>query len=242
MPPDSPFQALDSPTDEARLTAEARASWQKENRRIIILAVGVAAFMAIAHFTPLRVWITNVQLWKEWIRDLGWLAHAAFCCLCALAVMIGVPRLSLCAMAGLLFGFAEGMALSLLGSLLGSYAAFFVARKGGRRAVLARASRWPWLQPLLGQPSLVGVFWIRQLMLPGVVLNVLLGVSRVSHTAFLGGTLFGYLPLNAAFSLVGSGLGKDNLARSLVHLLTAAALIHIIGWVVWRLMAARKGQ
>lgn len=75
--------------------------------------------MAIAHWTPLRAWITNVQLWKGYIRDMGWLASVGFTTICALAVFVGVPRLSLSAAAGMLFGFAQGMLLSLVGSAIG---------------------------------------------------------------------------------------------------------------------------
>ena len=156
-PPDSPLKETplsETTTEEELLLGEeAKRSWKKENRQIIQLGLGVAAFMVIAHFTPLRAWITNVQVWKGYVRELGWLAHGGFGLLCATAVMVGIPRLSLCAAAGLLFGFGEGLALSLVGSVLGSYGAFILARKGGRRAVRERASRWPWLEPMLRRPS-----------------------------------------------------------------------------------------
>lgn len=218
-----------------KLTEEAGRSWRGENKKIMLAAVVVGLFMAVAHFTPLRGWITNVQTWKGYVREIGWPAHGAFAVVCATSVMVGIPRLPLCAVAGLVFGFAEGVLLSITGSTLGSYGAFLLARFGGRRAVLTRAKRWPWIAPLLQTPSWIRVFWVRQLMLPGVVLNVLLGVSTVRHYTFLAGTLLGYLPLNIAFCLVGSGLGKDSLAKTLMQLLTAMGVINIIGWAVWRM-------
>jgi len=243
-PPDSPIKETQLPEmnteEEVMLGEEARRSWRKENQQIIQLGMGVATFMVIAHFTPLRAWITNVQAWKGYVRELGWLAHGGFGLLCGMAVMVGVPRLSLCAAAGLLFGFGEGLALSLVGSVLGSYGAFLLARKGGRLAVRERASRWPWLEPMLRRPSWVRVFWVRQLMLPGIVLNVLFGISAVKHRTFLVGTTLGYLPLNIAFCLVGSGLGKDSLAKTLVQLLAAMAVINIIGWVAWKVRTKRN--
>lgn len=230
-----PQQHFDLDTvDESRLSEEAQKTWRKESRRIVILAVTVTAFMAIAHWTPLRAWITNVQLWKGYIRDMGWLASVGFTTICALAVFVGVPRLSLSAAAGMLFGFAQGMLLSLVGSAIGSYGAFLMARLGGRKTVLRRAESWPWLTPLLHGLTISRVFWIRQLMLPGVVLNVLLGISAVRQTTFLIGTLAGYLPLTAVFSLVGSGLGKESLAKSMVQVMTGVGLLNLGGWIVWR--------
>lgn len=212
----------------------------KETRQVLFAVLLVAAFMALAHFTGLKSWITNVQTWKEMVRQFGWGAHAIFMIACAGTVMLGVPRLPLCAAAGLVFGFGEGLVLSLVSSTLGSYGAFVLSRHGFRRAVESRAEKWPWLKKLLKKPSVLRVFWVRQLMVPGLVLNVLLGMTPVKHTRFLLGTLLGYLPLNVAFSLVGSGLGKGNLATTLTQLLAAMAVINIAAWLVYRVMKKQK--
>ena len=212
----------------------------KETRQVLMAVLLVATFMALAHFTGLKGWITNVQTWKEMVRQFGWGAHAIFLAACAGTVMLGVPRLPLCAAAGLVFGFGEGLVLSLVGSTLGSYGAFVLSRHGFRRAVEARAGKWPWLKNLLKKPSILRVFWVRQLMVPGLVLNVLLGMTPVKHTRFLLGTLLGYLPLNVAFSLVGSGLGKGSLATTLTQLLAAMAVINIAAWLVYRVMKKQK--
>jgi len=235
-------QTVEATTEESeeKLGQEVTRSMNKESRKVIGLVIGVAIFMAIAHFTPLRAWITNVQVWKAYIRDLGWIAHGMFLVSCAAVVMIGVPRLPLCAAAGLIFGFSEGLLLSLAGSTLGSYGAFLITRKGARRSVQARLDQWPWLLGLMKRPSLGKVFWVRQLMVPGIVLNVMLGVTSISHRLFVLGTLLGYLPLNITFSLVGSGLGKGSFAQTLVQLLAAMGLINIIGWLVWRMRNKRS--
>jgi len=212
----------------------------RENRRLLIMVAVLALFMVIAHFTPLKAWITNVQAWKGFVDELGWVANGTFILACAGAVMIGLPRLPLCAAAGLIFGFVEGISLSLVGSVLGSYGAFLMARAGARRAVLSRVERWPWLKQMLEKPSWLKVFWVRQMMLPGLVLNVLLGVTEVAHTTFLIGTATGYLPLNIAFSLVGSGLGKGSLAQSLTQLLGALAVVNLVAWLVWRFARNKK--
>ncbi len=212
----------------------------KETRQVLFAVLLVAAFMALAHFTPLKAWITNVQIWKEMVREFGWGAHAIFMAACAGAVMLGVPRLPLCAAAGLVFGFGQGLVLSLVASTLGSYGAFVLSRHGFRRAAESRAEKWPWLKKLLKKPSVIRVFWVRQLMVPGLVLNVLLGMTPVKHRRFLLGTLLGYLPLNVAFSLVGSGLGKGSLATTLTQLLGAMAVINIAAWLVYRVMKKQK--
>ena len=77
-------------------------------------------------------------------------------------------------------------------------------------------------------------------MVPGLVLNVLLGMTPVRHSRFLLGTLLGYLPLNVAFSLVGSGLGKESITHTLVQLLGAMAVINIAAWLVYRVIRQQR--
>lgn len=226
--------------DLQRLEEEASQSIWKERRQVLWLACGVAAFMAVAHFTPLKGWITNVQQWKQYLDEFGWPAHAGFMAAAAVAVMFGVPRLPLCGMAGMLFGFGEGLAISLLGTVMGSYGAFLMARHGARRLTDERSQRWPWLKKLLEAPSLLRVLWVRQLMVPGVVLNVLFGMTAISHRTFITGTLLGYLPLNIAFTLVGSGLGKESLAQSLTQVITALVVVNVLGWVVWKIVETHR--
>ncbi len=219
---------------EEILGKEASESLWKENRRIFILALCVIAFLVIAHFTSLQTWLKSGQNWKRNIDEFGIAAHLAFGGLSALAVMLGLPRLPLCSVAGAVFGFKEGLAISWLSSTLGSYGAFLLARWGGRGVTEQRILRWPWLKSLFASPSLLRVILVRQLMVPGVVLNLLFGMTPVRHRVFFTGTLIGYLPLNVALTLVGSGLGKETLAESLKQILTALAVINIVAWIVVR--------
>ncbi|MBL9181582.1 MAG: VTT domain-containing protein [Verrucomicrobiaceae bacterium] len=212
----------------------------KETRQVLTAVLIVAAFMALAHFTPMKAWITNVQSWKGFVREFGWMAHAVFMLVTAGAVMMGVPRLAFCSAAGLIFGFGEGLLLSLVGSTLGSYGAFILSRHGFRRAAESRAEKWPWLKKMLKKPSVMRVFWARQFMVPGIVLNVLIGMTPVRHSRFLLGTALGYLPLNIAFSLVGSGLGKESITTTMTQLLAAMAVINVAAWLVFRFIKKQR--
>lgn len=219
---------------EAELTTQAAKSLSQERKKLLGLAVGVVIFMCIAHYTPLEAWVLNVQTWKAYIREQGGIAHFGFVLACAIAVMVGVPRLPLCGMAGLVFGFAEGFVLSLCGTTLGAYAAFLLTRLGLKNTNLSSLNKLTWLKDLLVSPSLVRVFWVRQLMIPGFALNILLGISGVSHRVFLLGTLIGYMPLNLAVTLVGSGMGKSSLTESMTQILAAIGLINIVVWLIWK--------
>lgn len=235
-PPDQQEELLISNEVEQ----ETSRALGKETRQVLTAVLIVAAFMALAHFTPMKAWITNVQTWKGFVREFGWMAHAVFMLVTAGAVMMGVPRLAFCSAAGLIFGFGEGLLLSLVGSTLGSYGAFILSRHGFRRAAESRAEKWPWLKKMLKKPSVMRVFWARQLMVPGIVLNVLIGMTPVRHSRFLLGTALGYLPLNIAFSLVGSGLGKESITTTMTQLLAAMAVINVAAWLVFRFIKKQR--
>jgi len=225
---------------EVLLEQEASASLWKENRQVLMLAACVIAFLAVVHFTPLQSWLKSGQQWKHYIDEFGIAAHLVFGTACMLAVMFGMPRLPLCSVAGAVFGFKEGLMISWLGSTLGSYGAFLLARWGGRRVAEQRLERWPWLRSLLEAPSLLRVILVRQLMVPGIVLNLVFGMTAVRHRIFFAGTLLGYLPLNIALTLVGSGLGKESLAESLKQILAALAVVNVIAWIVVKLVKKRR--
>ena len=237
--PSDDFAPDDSAAEEL-LEQEASASLWKENRQVLILALCVIAFLAVTHFTPLQAWLKSGQQWKHYIDEFGIAAHLVFGAMCMLAVMFGMPRLPLCSVAGAVFGFKEGLVISWLSSTLGSYGSFLLSRWGGRRVAEQRLQRWPWLRTLLAAPSLLRVILVRQLMVPGVVLNLLFGMTAVRHRTFFFGTLLGYLPLNIALTLVGSGLGKETLAESLKQILAALAVINVIAWIVVKLMKKRE--
>lgn len=227
-------------TTSAEAKQETTRALSKETRQVVTAVLLVAALMAVAHFTPLKHWLHKVQDGKEFVRQFGVWAQAMFLVACSASVLLGLPRLPMCAAAGLIFGFGQGLLLSLVGSTLGSYGTFVLSRHGFRRAAESRAEKWPWLRKLLKKPSIMRVFWVRQLMVPGLVLNVLLGMTPVRHSRFLLGTLLGYLPLNVAFSLVGSGLGKADLAHTLGQLLAAMGAINVAAWLVYRMIKKQR--
>lgn len=232
-------EELDLTTSAEAEQATSRAL-SKETRQVLTAVLVVAVLVAVARFTPLKHWLDKVQDGKELVRQFGAWAHVIFLAACTGSVLLGLPRLPLCAAAGLIFGFGQGLAVSLIGSTLGSYGTFVLSRQGFRRAAESRAEKWPWLKKLLKKPSIARVFWVRQLMVPGLVLNVLLGMTPVRHSRFLLGTMLGYLPLNVAFSLVGSGLGKADLAHTLAQLLAAMGVINVAAWLVYRVIRKQR--
>lgn len=193
-----------------------------EARRLLVLAAAIAVIVLVLHFTPLREWLDDLQALKEQIRGWGWKAHVGFCAATIAAIALGVPRLALTALAGALFGFVTGALLALVASMAGSWGTFAFARWSGRGWAEGRlAGANETLRRVLATPTITAIFVARQLPVPGVLINVMLGVLPTTQRTFLIGTALGYLPSTAIVSLAGSSLGKDSLATAMTHITLA---------------------
>ena len=206
-----------------------------ETRRLLILALVVLALLLALHFTPLKAWIDDVQALKQQIRELGWKGYAGFGLASIAAIALGVPRLPLCALAGVLFGFAGGALVSLASGISGSYGAFLIARWGGREwAERKLAGARKNLKDVLTRPTIGSIFVARQLPVPGIVVNVAIGMLPTRHSTFLLGTALGYLPSTAIVALAGSSLGKESLAVAMTQVtLAMAALGALAAGLMW---------
>jgi uncharacterized membrane protein YdjX (TVP38/TMEM64 family) len=207
-----------------------------EARRLLILALALACLVLALHFTPLNQWIGDLQDLKQQIRAYGWKAYAVFSVGTVTAIALGVPRLALCALAGALFGFVGGAIVALFSSMAGSWGAFLLARWSGRgwaESRLAEASDS--LRRVLATPTITAIFVARQLPVPGILINVMLGVLPTTQRTFLIGTGLGYLPSTAIVALAGSSLGKDNLAVAMTQISAAmiglAVLTLLLVWL-----------
>lgn len=207
-----------------------------EARRLLILALVVAGLVLALHFTPLNQWLGDLQALKSQIRGYGWKAHVAFAGATIAAISLGVPRLALCALAGALFGFVTGGLIALVASLAGSWGAFLFARWSGRGWAESRlAGASDTLQNVLATPTITTIFVARQLPVPGILINVMLGVLPTSQRTFLIGTALGYLPSTAIVALAGSSLGKDSLSVAMTQISLAmlglAGLTLLLVWL-----------
>lgn len=191
---------------------------KKETKRLFIGACIMAALVALLHFTPLKQWMEEARNLKSWVDEYGWKAHAVFILGSIIGIALGVPRLALCGLGGLLFGFVEGVLASQFAGVLGSYGAFLITRlwapKAWVRRKLEGSER---LRSVLEHPGIGSIFIARQLPVPGIVPNVLLGVLKTRHSTFLVGTFLGYLPSNIPVALAGSSVGKENLDKAIAQ-------------------------
>lgn len=213
------------------------ASKQPLNRREWIwLAVTVSGLLLV-YLSPLREHLAELRTFKEDIAALGARGKLLFITGLCLLNSLGVPRLILFPLGGLAFGFAQGLVVCMIGAMTAAYVVFLYARFAGRGVVM---KKWPSvlrMSSALEGRSFITVALLRQLPSPGHLTNLFLGISPVSHSAFLLGTLFGALPSGALAVMIGSSAtqatdqGRFGMLGLAVGLLT---LLWLCGGIYFR--------
>lgn len=199
-----------------------------------LVFLAVLALGMVAYFTPLKTWLGQGELIKAQLDCLGIAAPLVFSAATALLTALGTPRLLLCSLGGLAFGFAWGLAWSQLGTLLGSYATFLFMRWRGRGYTLDYFPRLRGFSQHLEGRGLLSVILVRQLPLNGFYNTVLLGLAPVGHRDFLLGSLLGFLPLGLTACLLGAGLIQGDWLKGMHYLALALACSLGLGpWAQW---------
>jgi uncharacterized membrane protein YdjX (TVP38/TMEM64 family) len=171
-------------------------------------------FIAIAALAVLllsgREAAARLPAFASWVQSLGVWGPVAFIAGYGLAAVVLIPVVLLTLSAGALFGFRRGVIYVALGATLGAVLAFFAARHVVRRFVEAYVNRHPRLAAIDRAVESEGarlVFLLRlSPIVPFVLLNYVLGISRLSLRNYLVG-LAGMLPAVAAYVYAGKVAG-----------------------------------
>ena len=149
------------------------------------------------------------------IRGHGISGEVLFLAIGALLTAVGVPRQAVCFLGGYAFGFISGTALSLVASLLGCVLAFYYARLLGRSFVKERfPERIRHVDDFLRANPFSMTLLVRLLPVgSNLITNLAAGVSGVQALPFLIGSVIGYAPQTAIFTLLGSGIHFDPMTR-----------------------------
>ena len=173
----------------------------------------------------------NLETMRDFILSFGSWAVVVFILLMAInTVTIMPPTIIMMVLSGILFGpFIGGLAL-WIGLLLGSVAAFLIARLLAQDFISARlGGRVAKFNEQLKENGFSVVFVARIIGLPPYELvNFASGLSKISFRDFLLATIFGSIPAAILFATTGSRLLNPDLTDPLLYALPAFVLITFI--------------
>jgi uncharacterized membrane protein YdjX (TVP38/TMEM64 family) len=203
----------------------------------------LACLFFISKFTPLQAYLNDIQYWKNILQQHYFKAVSSYLMLSVIATFLGTPRIPLAFFAGLAFGGVTGFLISLFSTSLGSTLNILMLRKNLKihrhqnpSPLLQKLTHW--LKPYQWWKLAL----LRQLSLPGVMINFYLACLPVTKRSIYLSTLLGYIPLSLAAALLGSSIGKQDSLHALTQLLTAFTLLNLILVGTWKWMKLAQNQ
>lgn len=176
--------------------------------RLALLILLVAAAVTLLLFG--REAATRVPQFAAWVRSLGFWGPAAYVGAFGIGAVLFFPALVLILAGGALWGVVQGTIYVMLGAALGSTLSFFAARHLVRDRVQRYVDRHPKLAAIdraVEQEGLRLVFLLRlSPVVPFILLNYVLGISRVRYRDYLGG-LAGMIPVVLMYVYAGKVAG-----------------------------------
>jgi len=127
----------------------------------------------------------------------------------------GMPRQLVAFGGGVSFGFVDGLVLGLVAAVIGAGFAYTFGRTVGRRLISDRVQRkMPRIARFVNKNPF-GVTVLVRLLPVGsnLCMNLASGVMALPVTAFIAGSIIGYLPQTLVFALAGSGVQVDPALR-----------------------------
>ncbi|MEY2699830.1 MAG: hypothetical protein RIQ52_585 [Pseudomonadota bacterium] len=174
------------------------------------LVATLSACLYIVLTVPFSEWVSAIESLRPRLMAEGGWAVAEFVLAATLLMQIGFPRLLVFSLGGFFFGFFPGILWGLLASVVGALLTFYLVRHAGWLRFTQRYPRLHAMAVRLESHGIWAVVVLRQLPMSGYLNNILLGMTTLAPRDFFWGTVLGYLPLGAAFCLVGAGLMKGN--------------------------------
>ena len=213
----------------------------RPDRRSALLRIGGLAVVAAVAFGLAVVLLgRSTEDVRAAVDGAGAWAPVAYVALVTVLTCAFLPFPVMAAAGGLLFGIAEGTALSVLGGSLGALLAFALARTVAGDAVAGLAGeRLEALQRAVEERGFVAVLYAR--IFPGVprdLSNYAFGLTRVGVVAFGLATVIGIAPRAYAYVALGGSLGAFDSTQSIVAIALLVAM-GLLGLVLVRADVAR---
>lgn len=189
--------------------------------------------VALARTLGLEQHLADRQWLMSHVEGQGALGVLFFVGFTGLVTGMGIPRQLTAFLGGYAFGWFWGTILATLGTGLGCAMDFTLARTLGRDFVLhhfgkrvARLDAFlrsdPWRTSLA-----IRLFPAGHNMLT----NVAAGVTSIPLSAFLLGSMTGYLPQNLVFAIFGAGFSAETGLGKILSIGLSVVLLVVSGWL-----------
>lgn len=209
----------------------------------ILRMIGLVAVVLVMVWLVFNIRLPEVEVLRERIGDFGWWSWLVFVGTYAAVALTPIPVTIMALTAGVLFGTVAGSLLSVVGSMVGSIGAYWIARGLGKETALRLlGARRASLEKRLDSAGFEAVFTLR--ILPGMPywpVNYGAGALGVSFREFTIASAVASLPGQVSLVAVGSFAADPSVPKGVV-VVTAWAVtlaLTIWAWRAWRGTSSR---
>ncbi len=198
-------------------------------RGYIILGTVIGLIFLLNQFVPLDEFL-NPTLLREHLRGLGIAGYALFLLLMILSIPLPIPSTPVVLAGGYVYGLLGGTILALIGGVIGSFLAFYLARRVGREEM----EKWiekhhmKHFEHVFARrgPSAALIGYAIPIF-PADVLSSLLGLTRISLHTFFFLVIVGHIPRYFIMNALGSDLYTGFSLKTVIVLVIATIFVLI---------------
>jgi len=150
----------------------------------------------------------NLEYYRNILSGTGYARSFIYIGICIIAPNLMFPFSVVIITGGIVFGSVKGMILSLIGGFLSAIAGYYVARFLGRETIRAYflRGRWADADKKLSDNGFLSMLIIRTIGIPFGIQNYLGGITGMSMSNYISGSLIGMLPGIVVLTLLGESL------------------------------------
>lgn len=205
----------------------------------LIRTGALVAVVLVMVWLAFNVRLPSLSSLQDTMQGLGWWTGFAFVGLYAVVAMTPIPVTIMALAGGLLFGIAGGSLLSIVGAVIGGWAAYWLARFLGRQAVTKLlGSHAAKVQHQLDGAGFQAVFMLR--LLPGFPywpVNYGSGAFGVTQRDFLGASVIATIPGQVSLVAIGAFIAEQSVEHVVV---IGVSWTIVIAMTIWAYLQWRK--
>jgi len=185
---------------------------KKSDKKLIVIAVAVILIIVLVKQSGISDAISLKSI-RAMVDSLGFWGPIGFILVYALATSFGLPGTIITVAGGLIFGKWLGTLFNLIGAVLGSSGAFWIARLLARESLSEKFKGQKWFEKFnngLEKDGFNYMLFVRLVPLfPYNGVNFGSGLTRIPFKSYLLGTAIGIIPGTFIFTNVAAEIGES---------------------------------
>lgn len=233
--PETPAQSEPTGSDSEPSTASG-AHWGSWLRNTLLLAVLFGMLWLV-----FNVDLPTIDQLRAIRVSWGGIAWVAFILFYAIVAITPIPVTIMAVAGGVLFGAIEGSILSVIGALLGSWAAYWLARGLGKATVIKLLGKYAGtVERKLEKAGAESVYLLR--VMPGLPywpVNYGSGAFGISQRDFLVGSGISTIPGQVSLVAIGAFIAEPTIVSAII---VAAAWVVVITMTLFAYRSLRQAS